>query len=278
MRTGGKRSFIDGSALRHAAGSLAWLLLCVLAMYAGATAARAQAQSTLRIAAAADLEPLLPDVLAAFQKQTGIHAEASYQSSATLTEQIVHGAPFDLFMAADLSFPQHVIDAGMATESKPLPYARGTLVLWARNGLPLLHGRPVTLAVLHDSALQSVAIANAEHAPYGRAAQQAIASMQLTGALAPKLRVASNIAQTAQYADSGNAQVGFLSLTSARTNRLRADGTFIEVPRSAYPAILQGAVVLKHGADRAAAQRFLEFLQTPPIRAMLAQKGLMPPS
>ena len=264
---------------RMAAGLLR-LLVCLAVGCFAISAARAQAPGpeTLRIAAAADLEPLLPAVLAAFEKQTGIHAEASYQSSATLTEQILHGAPIDLFMAADLSFPQRVVDAGLAVEKKPIPYARGTLVLWARKDTPLLKGHAVTLAILHDPSLTSVAIANPEHAPYGRAAQQAIASLRLTEALAPRLRVAANIAQAAQYADSGNAEIGFISLTSALTDRLQADGTFTPVPASAYPPILQGAVVLSHGAHRAEAERLLAFLASPAIRAQLREKGLKPPA
>ena len=86
-----------------------------------------------RIAAAADLQPALPPLLREFETQTGIRADASFQSSATLANQIINGAPFDLFLAADISFPQRVIDAGRAEETRPLPYAEGTLVLWTRN-------------------------------------------------------------------------------------------------------------------------------------------------
>ncbi len=258
----------------------AWL--CAFFCLAGAPrAALAQGAAgsgkVLRVAAAADLEPVLPEVLSRFEQATGVHAEASYQASATLTQQIVNGAPFDLFLAADLSFPQRVVDAGLAAEAKPVPYARGTLVVWARKDAAVLRGGPITLAVLRDPALQSVAIANPEHAPYGRAAQAAIASMQLAAALGPKLRVASNIAEAAQFADSGNAEVGFLSLTGASTAKLRADGSYAAVPESAYPPILQGAVVLRRGADAADAERLLRFLATPPIRDLIAQRGLLPP-
>lgn len=239
----------------------------------GAQAAR----PTLRIAAAADLQPLLPDVLRAFEQATGIHAEATYESSATLTQQIFNGAPFDLFLAADTSFPQRLIDKGLARESKPLVYARGTLVLWARKDAPVLHGLPLSFAVLRNPALSSVAIANPRNAPYGRAAQAAIESMHLTSTLTPKLRVAANIAQAAQYADSGNAEVGFLSLTSASTARLEADGTFLRVPPETYPPILQGAVVLRHAQNGSGAARLLDYLRTPAIGSTLRQKGLMPP-
>ncbi len=244
-------------------------LLCLLAL-----GSRAQ---TLRIAAAADLQPVLPSVLDVFQKQTGIQAEATYQSSATLCQQIFDGAPFDLFMAADTSFPQKIIDRGLAHERKPIVYARGTLVLWTRKNAPVLHGLPLSFAILRNPALTSVAIANPQAAPYGRAAQQAIEGMHLTSTLAPKLKTAANIAQAAQYVDSGNAEAGFLSLTSALTPRLDADGTYLPVPPETYQPLLQGAIILNHAKNAPAAARLLEFLRTPAIRSLLRQKGLAPP-
>ena len=238
----------------------------------------AHAQQTLRVAAAADLQPLLPGILTQFTAQTGIHAEASYQSSATLATQIINGAPFDVFMAADLSFPQHVIAAGLAEETQPIVYAQGTLVLWTRNESPFRDLSTNTLGdTLRDPALRSVAIANAEHAPYGRAAQAALEHLGLYDAVKPKLVVAENIAQTAQYVDSGNAQVGFISLTSAMTPRLKANGHFVLVPRDAYPPILQGVVIVKHsGADLAAAHRFLDFLASAAVVHQLEAGGLAP--
>jgi molybdate transport system substrate-binding protein len=230
------------------------------------------AQQTLRIAAAADLQPLLPPLLAQFEHETGIHPDASYQSSATLATQIIDGAPFDLFLAADLSFPQRVIDAGRAEEAKPMPYARGTLVLWTRND----SGAPLTLDALGTNAVKTIAIANPEHAPYGRAAQAALQHLDLLNPVHAKLVIAENIAQTAQYADSGNAQVGFISLTSALTPRLKGDGHFVRVPADAYPPILQGAIVVRSSAGAAAAHRFLEFLQRPETQQTLAAEGLEP--
>lgn len=227
----------------------------------------------LRIAAAADLQPLLPAVLADFERQSGIHAEASYQSSATLATQIINGAPFDLFMAADLSFPQRVIEAGRAEESRPVAYARGTLVLWTRNDAGV---KELSLAALRNSAVHSIAVANPAHAPYGRAAQATLDHAGLLNAVHSRLVVAENIAQAAQYADSGNAQVGFISLTSALTPRLRKDGHFIRVPADDYPPILQGAVVIRGSAGAAAAHRFLQFLRTPEVGRTLAARGLEP--
>ncbi len=151
------------------------------------------------------------------------------------------------------------------------------LVLWARRDAAVLRGKQLSIDMLRDGGLQSVAIANPEHAPYGRAAQAAIASLGLKDTLGPKLRVASNIAEAAQYADSGNAEVGLLSLTSAKTTRLMADGAFVPVPASAYPPILQGAVVVRKAQGAANGQKLLDFMGTPEMRALLQREGLMAP-
>ena len=255
------------------------LFLAVLFLLsAGKVPAQPPAPSSavpLRIAAAADLQPVLPPILREFERQTGIHADASYQSSATLATQIINGAPFDLFLAADTSFPQRVIDAGRAEETEPIPYARGTLVLWTRNdsGVPALTPKALT-----SNAVRSIAIANPEHAPYGRAAQATLEHWHLLDAVRPKLRIAENIAQSAQYADSGNAQVGFISLTSALTPRLKADGHFVSIPPEDHPPILQGAVVVRNAPHARAAHRFLEFLRTAAIARVLAAEGLEPAS
>jgi molybdate transport system substrate-binding protein len=147
-------------------------------------------------------------------------------------------------------------------------------VLWARNDSPV---QPLSLDSLRSSSLRTVAVANAEHAPYGRAAKAALEKMGLTEALKGKLVVAENIAQTAQYTDSGNADVGLISLTSALTPRLSSSGKYVEIPGDDYPPILQGAVVLKHGADAPVAHQFLDFLLSQPIRKQLAERGLRAP-
>jgi molybdate transport system substrate-binding protein len=234
----------------------------------------AQENSSLKIAAAADLQPVLPALIVQFEKQTSKKVDASYASSATLATQILNGGPFSLFLSADLSFPQKVVDAGLADSTAPVPYARGTLVLWARNDSPL---QPLSLDSLRGPSLRTVAVANAEHAPYGRAAKAAVEKMGLTDTLKSKLVIAENIAQAAQYADSGNADVGFISLTSALTPRLSSSGKYVEIPQDDYPPILQGAVVLKNGAQAAEAHQFLDFLLSPPVRKELSERGLKAP-
>jgi molybdate transport system substrate-binding protein len=257
--------------------SLAVLLLGLVALLASRSASFAQ-QKSIKIAAASDLQPVLPDLIAEFQTQTGIKADASYASSATLAQQIINGGPFDLFLAADLSFPEKVVAANLSDSAKPVPYARGTLVLWSRNDSPIRRSSgSLTMDTLRNPALGKVAIANPETAPYGRAAMAALDHLGLADGLRSKLVIAENIAQTAQFADSGNADVGLISLTSALTPRLKADGSFVEMPADSYPPILQGAVVMKNSAQRSDAQKFLDFLASPPIRKELAERGLKAP-
>jgi molybdate transport system substrate-binding protein len=259
-------------------------MLCALAsvlysprMFAQQTAS--SAQTPLRIAAAADLQPVLPPILEQFRQSTGIRAEATYQASAALTTQISNGAPFDLFLSADLSYPKRLIDAGLADaagspdSSTPITYARGTLVLWTRKDS---HWPSPALATLSDPSLKRLAIANPDHAPYGRAAMATIANLKLTDALKPKLVIAENISQTAQFAETGNADAGLISLTSAKTPHLAAIGTYFVIPGNLYPPIQQGAVIVTKTAQRQNAHRFLDFLLSAPIQQELAKSGLTP--
>ena len=237
------------------------------------------AQKPLRIAAATDLEPVLPPILLQFHQTTGIEAEATYQASAVLTTQIQNGAPFDLFLSADLSHPKRLIDAGLADaagsadSSTPITYAKGTLVLWTRNDSAFPHP---SLALLHNPALKRLAIANPVQAPYGRAAVAALTSLKLYESLQPRIVTAENIAQAAQFVDSGNADAGLISMTSALTPRLTASGSYFVIPHDLYPPIEQGAVIVSRTAQRAAVHKLLDFLLSPAVQAQLAKSGLTP--
>lgn len=238
-----------------------------------------RAQTPLRVAAAADLEPVLPPILAQFRQSAGIPVEATYQASAVLTTQIENGAPFDLFLSADLGYPKRLIDAGLADaagsadSSSPMVYAKGTLVLWVRKDSPL---SPPSLDLLRNPALKRLAVANPDRAPYGRAAVAALKSLKLYEAMKPRIVTAENIAQTAQFVDSGNADAGLISMTSALTPRLSASGSYFVIPRGLYPPLEQGAVIVSKTAQRAAVHTFLNFLLSQPVQAQLAKGGLTP--
>jgi len=239
----------------------------------------ALAQQPLRVAAAADLEPVLPRILAQFEQSTGIHADATFQASAALETQIENGAPFDVFLSADLSYPKRLIDAGLADaagspdSTTPITYAKGTLVLWARKDSKLT---PPSLELLRDPGLKRLAIANPERAPYGRAAVAAMTNLKLYDPLRARLVTAENIAQAAQFVDSGNADAGLISLTSAMTARLSASGRYFIIPHDLYPPIEQGAVIVTRTTQRASAHKLLDYLLSPPVQKQLSEAGLTP--
>lgn len=246
----------------------------LLAALAFATVMPAQ-NKTLQIAAAADLEPVLPVLISRFEKISGVHVDVSYASSATLATQILNGAPYDLFLAANLAFPEKIVRTNLTVETEPIAYARGSLVLWARQGvLP----DPLTMQSLTDAAAQRIAIADPGHAPYGAAAVAAIQSLGLTNQLHSKLVFAENIAQAAQFAESGNAQCALISKTIAITPVMQQAGRFVPVPTSDYPPIEQGAVVLRNARHRRAALSFLAYLQSAAGRALLSASGLEAPA
>ena len=253
-----------------------WSLAGLLSL---AFLAPVNAQTPLRIAAAADLEPVLPPILDQFRQATGIRAEATFQASAVLATQIQNGAPFDLFLSADLGYPKRLIDAGLADaagtadSSTPIIYARGTLVLWARKDS---HLPPPSLDLLRNPGLKRLAIANPDRAPYGRAAVAALTSLKLYDALKPRLVTAENISQAAQFVDSGNADAGLISLTSALTPRLASGGAYFVVPRDLYPPIEQGAVIVSNTTHRATVHKLLDYLLSAPVQSQLAKTGLAP--
>lgn len=243
-------------------GILIWTLPCSLA--------QAPARE-VHVLAASDMQSVMPALSEAFEHATGIKLVVSYGSSATLATQILNGDPADIFLAADFSFPEKVIAGGLADTPEPIPYARGTLVLWARKDSPL---QPLTQNTLRDGKFTSLAIANPEHAPYGRAAVAALTWMNLYDTLKPRIVEAENIAQTAQFVESGNAQLGILSLTTASTEHMKEAGSFIRLPMDIYPPIRQCAVVMKKSEHRADAHVFLDWLLSKPIQRNLTQYGL----
>ncbi len=251
--------------------------------------AQGSAPSTaLRVAAASDLQPLLPEILKDFEAETGIRAEATYQASAALTIQIENGAPFDVFLSADLGYPKRLMDkqvadvarvneakaaasGRVASDKGPLRYGRGALVLWTRKDSRF---NPPTLETLRDPLLGKLAVANPERAPYGRAAMALIDSLGLRQALTPKLVTGENIAQAAQFAASGNADAGLISLTSAMSPPLAAAGSYFRIPAAMYAPIDQGAVIVSSTRQHGNAERFLQFLISGKAQRRLAAGGL----
>lgn len=253
-----------------------WYGLALCTVVAAVTlpcSAQQAAPHEIHVLAAADLQPVLPALAAQFEHESGIKIVASYGSSATLATQIENGAPADLFLAADYSFPEQIVAANLADSPAPVPYARGALVLWARKDSPL---QPLTQNTLREGKFSTLAIANPEHAPYGRAAVAALTWMKLYDPLKPKIVQAENITQTAQFVESGNAQLGMISLTSASTPHLQQIGSFIRIPTQTYPEIRQCAVVMLKSQHAADAHHFLDWLRSPAVQSQLPKMGLDP--
>jgi molybdate transport system substrate-binding protein len=252
-------------------------LFTVLALVVFAPILHAQKQ--LQIACAADLQPVMPTLAAEYERTTGVHLVPAFGSSATLAQQLANGAPQDVFLSADTTHPQQLVDSGVALGADPqrpqtpTPYAHGVLVLWARNDSPL---QPISLNTLKSPKLTRLAIANPTHAPYGLAAQQALQHVGLYTQLQPKLAIAENIGQTAQFAESGNAQAALISLTIASSQHFRHLGTFVRIPDDTHAPIQQSGVILKSSKQQQLARQFLDWLTSPAIQHQLKSFGLDP--
>ena len=246
-----------------------WVAL-VLLVAVCVRSAGAQTPNTLRIAAAADLQPVMPAFAFAYEKRFGVKLDVSFGSSSALATQIKNGAPFDVFLGADYVFPEEVIAAGLAEEKLPVPYAQGTLVLWSRKDSPL---GPPRAELLTDPRVTRIAVADPFHAPYGRAAAAYLRNNHLDEKLKGKLVTAENIAQTAQFVESGNAQLGFVSLTFAASAHGKETGNFARLADQ-YPKIVQCGVVIKASKNLDEAKKFLGWMIGPDVQGHLSEFGL----
>lgn len=224
----------------------------------------------LHIAAASDLQSVLPAIAQAFEADCHCKLIISYGSSGNFYQQLQNHAPFDVFLSADAQYPQKLNDAGVTTAA-PVEYASGKLVLWTRNDshLDLTKG----LRVLAAQGVKKIAIANPAHAPYGRAAEAALKSEGVYEGVAGKLVLGENISQAALFAQSGNADAGILALSLALNPTMKTSGHYVEVSASAYPAIRQAAVVLSYSKQIDLATKFVAYLKSERAATIFAQFG-----
>ena len=263
----GRRAVCTANALKAQA-----LLLVLFCSFFFPTSAHAQ---TLRIAAAADLQFVLPDLASQYEKQTGAKVAITYGSSGNFFAQIQNGAPFDLFLSADLDYPKKLIQAGFADSDSLQTYAAGRLTLWLPPDSPI---DPASgLKTLLDPRIQKIAIANPEHAPYGRAALAALQSVGLFDQVKSKLVFGENISQAAQFVQSGNSQAGLIALSLALSAAMK-NGKRWDIPLDSYPSMEQAVVILKSSPNKKAALSFLAFLKSPQSRATFDRYGYAAPS
>lgn len=225
----------------------------------------------LSVAAASDLVFCLEELNAVFREaHPGVALKSSTGASGSLFAQIQNGAPFDVFLSADVRYPRELIKAGLAEEKSLMIYAIGHLVVWTNTaGVDVSRG----LKALTAPSVQKIAIANPEHAPYGRAAKAALEQAALWDQVKDRLVFGENIAQTAQFIETGNADAGIVALSLVMSPRLAKTGRWTPVPAEMSPRLEQAAVMTTRGRSNPAAARYLAFLASREARAVFDRYG-----
>ncbi len=225
-------------------------------------------QKALRIATAANMQYAMEAITEAFEKETGFRCEVILGSSGKLFAQIREGAPYDLFLSADLKYPSTLNDLGL-TVAPPKIYANGQLVLWTLSDAltPSLKG-------LKSDQIEHIALANPKTAPYGRAAMEVLVANAMFDSLQKKLVYGESIAQTNQFITSGAAAIGFTSLGTVLSSEMKGKGHWITIGKNAHNPIEQGVVLIeKKDGKHPAAELFYTFLFSPKAKEILQNFG-----
>lgn len=225
------------------------------------------------IAAAADLKFALEDIKTAYvTAHPDDKVKITFGSSGKLSTQIEQGAPFDLFFSADIKYPKQLAAAKQAA-SEVKPYALGRIVLWSNTH----DASQLTLESLKEDKFKHIAIADPSHAPYGKRAEEALTASKLWDTLKPKLVFGENISQTAQFVESGNADIGIIALSLALNPELAKQGGYHLIDDKLHEPLEQAFVVTTHGKDNVAAQRFADYMQHPEARKVMMKYGFVLP-
>lgn len=229
----------------------------------------------VHIAAASNFTRPLQQLAEDFQQTSEHTVKLSFGSSGKLLAQIVHGAPFDLFLSADLSKPVLLINKQHAIADSLFIYAQGQLVLWRNHPQP----KQQTIAeTLSQNNFRKLAYANPRLAPYGQAAVQTLKSLGLWQQIQPKLVMGENITQTWQFTASGNAELGFIARSQIQQPEDRIPGSYWLVPDTLHQPIQQGAVILNRAKHNPAAEAFWNYLKSKRAQHLIQQAGYLPPS
>ena len=243
--------------------------LLFILLFATATAAHA---GEVTLAVAANFTDATRDLVKRFERTTGHGAKVSYGSTGKLYAQITHGAPFELFLAADVARPERAEAEGLAVAGSRFTYARGRLALWSPRDDAFNDGE----AYLKEGALSGdlgrLALANPKTAPYGAAAWEVMQWLGVSMALRPKLVRGDSIAQAFQFVASGNTDAGFVALSQVKAWRGESGSLWI-VPEAYHTPIAQQAVLLERGRENPAAHAFLDFLRGPEAREVIRGYG-----
>ncbi|MFV0531822.1 MAG: molybdate ABC transporter substrate-binding protein [Flavobacteriales bacterium] len=222
----------------------------------------------LHIAVAANMQFAMKELVKVFANQTGIESELIISSSGKLTAQIKEGAPFDVFISADMKYPMELFHSGYAVE-KPQTYAYGKLVLWSMS-------EELALSVegLKNSAVRHVALANPKTAPYGVAAMEVLKNNKVEAEIREKLVYGESISQTNQFIISSSAEIGFTAKSVVLSPQMKNKGRWVDIQEADYSPIAQGVVVIKQQNGREQeAMRFYHFLFSAEAKKVLQNYG-----
>ncbi len=244
----------------------------------GPPSAQSAAEHAVSVAAAADLKYALDEIAAEFQKShPAIKVNLTYGSSGNFYTQLSNKAPFDIFFSADIDYPKKLIAAGLAAKDSQFKYAMGRIVVWVPKD-SAINVEKLGIESLAQPSVKKIAIANPEHAPYGRAAEAAMKKLGVYDRVKERLVLGENIAQTAQFVETGAADVGIIALSLATAPAMKDKGKYWAVPLDAYPTLEQGGVILSWAKDAEATQQFKAFVTGPEGRAILNRYGFTLPS
>lgn len=224
--------------------------------------------SPVKVAVAANVQYAFADIAAAFSRDTGIAIEPSYASSGKISTQIMNGAPFELFLSADNESPQKLAQSGH-TLRPPQTYALGTLVLWSKSASLNNKNWQQWLA----NSKGKIAIANPRTAPYGTEALRVLSYYRLDSTVTPRLVNGDNVAQTAQFVESGAAEAGFVAKALVLAPQMQGKGSWVDMPENSHQPIVQDMVLLKAAAANPQAQKLFDYLGSPAARQILQRYG-----
>ena len=235
----------------------------------------AQSREPVIVAAASDLVYCMEELNAAFARiRPTADVTTSVGSSGTFFAQIRNGAPFDVYLSADMNFPRRLIAEKAADANSLTPYAIGRIVVWTmRADLDIKAG----IRSLVSPAVNRIAIANPEHAPYGRTAKAAMQNAGIWKDVESKVVMAENISQARQFVQTGNAEIGIIALSLAMAPAMKGVGQYVLVPEDVHPRLEQGAVLTKQGAKNPAAKAYMDFLKSRQARLIFEKYGFVLP-
>ncbi|MDD5201229.1 MAG: molybdate ABC transporter substrate-binding protein [Terrimicrobiaceae bacterium] len=252
-----------------------YLIASIAIVLCSISAGAEEPPGRLVIAAASDLVYCIEQLNKAFaEAHPGIDLKVATGSSGNFSSQIRNGAPFDIFLSADMELPRALARDGFADADSLTLYAIGRIVLWTtRDAVDVSRG----LGIVTDAGVHKLAIANPDHAPYGRAAKAALEHEHLWDPVKGKVILGENIAQTAQFVQTGNADAGIVALSLVLSPTLSKVGRYKEIPPEFYPKLEQGAVITSRGMKNPAAKRYIEFLRSEKARRIFDQYGFRLP-